>query len=68
MMARALEKKRMVADYALNEWASYWLWLPRAAWWMESAVLSKGEQLADDKMTAAERKEQWSAEPARHPR
>jgi hypothetical protein len=59
--ARALEKKRMVADHALNEWASYWLWLPRAAWWMESGVVQEGQHLADNKMTAAERKEQWSA-------
>ena len=53
----ALQTKRTVADQALEEWSSYWLWLPRSAWWMEGAV-STG---TDDPITAAERKEQWSA-------
>jgi len=49
--ADALATKRMAADQALDEWTSYWLWLPHLAAWMEGGAPTE----------TAERKEQWSA-------
>jgi len=49
--ADALATKRMAADQALDEWTSYWLWLPHIAAWMEGGAPTE----------TAERKEQWSA-------
>jgi len=58
--AHELNEKRLVADQALDEWGSYWHWLPQSAWALGVAhIEGKGE--ADDDTKVVERKEQWSA-------
>jgi hypothetical protein len=58
--ADQLDKKRIVADQALDEWGSYWWWLPRSAWALGVAHV-EGKGAAGDDITVVERKEQWSA-------
>jgi hypothetical protein len=54
--AEQLNFRRTAADEALNEWASYFLWLPRSAGWI---LGFPSNNLNSHAMT--EWKEQWSA-------
>ena len=53
-----LQHKRLAADSALQEWTSYWLWLPQSAVWALGADPAKSAVKAE----IAEREEQWSAD------
>jgi hypothetical protein len=67
--ALRLESKRAAADAALNEWTSYFLWLPRFADWMlgvtsmaeDSPPGATPEQQEQQREQRTEQKEQWSA-------
>jgi hypothetical protein len=58
--AHELKEKRLVADQELDEWGSYWHWLPQSAWALGVAHI-EGTGAADDDTKVVERKEQWSA-------
>jgi len=58
--ADELDKRRMVADHALDEWSLYWRWLQQSDWAL-GAPHAKNNSAVDDDITVVERKEQWSA-------
>jgi hypothetical protein len=58
--AHQLDNKRIVADQALDEWGSYWWWLPHSAWALGVAHV-EGKGAAANDIAVVERKEQWSS-------